>query len=158
MFRNVVLVWASLQFICTFHQIDGSRLNQSIGEIICKSFGEIQCPFDPYCVGKGLTCEYCPSGDERDCSWYSGKNWYGTCEIQNRFKYYHKSYDSCNGRNDCLTNKPIDEERCNEGTCFNKTFDGYYTSRPHKCPGANICVENEYCFEPCKDFLCPHET
>ena len=72
---------------------ESNDLNETIDEKICKSFGDTKCPLDPYCFNDNISddddsCRFCPSGNEYDCSYYSGGYWYEKCEIQGQFKYY----------------------------------------------------------------------
>ena len=101
--------------ILTIFQYNQSyNLSESVTGIICKFFGQIKCPFDNYCVKERDVCRFCPSGSDKDC-YYADHSHYGRCNLKDRYKYYRKSIDACNGILDC----PINKTNHDDGYEFN---------------------------------------
>ena len=123
-----------------FQYTQSYNLNESVADIICKSFGQIKCPSDNYCVEEDKACRYCPSGSDKDCP-DNARNprFYGKCNLKDRYKYYYKYYDACNERLDCPINTTNhDEDGCDsDSKCKEKT----YGRRKIKCPNETRCVE-----------------
>ena len=169
---HAIINMASLHFIAlvislVLYQTKADELDKSLADKICQSFGQVKCPYDPYCVPEGKwvpdydKCLYCPSGNDIDCDGeffdysYSPDMANSTrrCDLKDRFKYYTISDDACNGWHDCPSGITTDEAGCNEKTCSDKT-DG---RRKYQCNGTNTCVYNQTQCDPCKSNFGGHQ-
>ena len=113
----------------------------------CEENGLHKCPFDPFCVERGLNsgvltaCYQCPHGttNEGDCTYYSTVSGIEKCGSKRYQKYYNKALKACNNVIDCPEDGR-DEQHCNSDEECQKETHGV---RPIKCPFDNVCVESE---------------
>ena len=136
--------------ILTFCQYtQSSNISENLADIICKSFGQIKCPFDNYCVKERDACRYCPSGSDKDCSLYAGNDNYGKCNLKGRYKYYEKMHDACNAILDCPINTTYhDEDGCDSDS---KCKEMTQNSRNNNCyNGETKCVVDYSECDDCK--------
>ena len=117
----------------------GDYGEEHCNEQLCKEIGLHKCPFDPFYVHGDLddTCRRCPNGasNDTDCSYYSSRNSYASCEWKNQ-KYYDKEDKACNGFSDCPNSH--DELNCTDDQACKERTNGI---RPLKCLNDDVCIE-----------------
>ena len=137
-------------FVCfaTIFCIDCRNINESVFNTICRSFGQVKCPFDNHCVNKRLACYLCPNGSDKYCPFLVSDSYFGRCNLKGRFKYYRLDFDACNAFKDCPANTTDDEDGCNiQSICTKKTVD----QRKLKCQNENKCVVDQSECDDCRN-------
>ena len=126
-------------------------LDPSLSNKICRSFGEVSCPYDPYCVrDKRSTCEHCPNGGMHvdDCSWLVKSNWVEKCNSTDKLKFFRTEHETCTGIAHCPGQIENREYKCTSEYC-KKTLK----RRHFPCRYENRCVRNSSQCDMCRSAL-----